>query len=47
MSGKRIMSKQTANVNTTLDFSRLPKGVYMVRIFNATGKGGNMKVIKN
>lgn len=47
MNGKRIMSKQTANVNTTLDFSRLPKGVYMVRIFNASGYGGNMKVIKN
>jgi hypothetical protein len=42
-----MMSKQTANTNTTLDFSRLPKGVYMLRVFNANGNSGNMKVIKN
>ncbi|MFM1961349.1 MAG: hypothetical protein RLZZ172_194 [Bacteroidota bacterium] len=47
MNGKRMMSKQTANINTTLDFSRLPKGIYLVRIFNANGKSGNLKVIKN
>lgn len=47
MNGKRMMSKLTANTNTTLDFSRLPKGIYMLRVFNANGNSGNMKVIKN
>ncbi len=47
MNGKRMLSKQTANTNTTLDFSRLSKGVYMIRVFNPSGNNGNLKVIKN
>ena len=47
MNGKRMLSKQTANTNTTLDFSRLSKGVYMIRVFNPSGNSGNLKVIKN
>ena len=47
MNGKRMLSKQTANTNTTLDFSRLSKGIYMIRVFNPNGNSGNLKVIKN
>jgi hypothetical protein len=47
MNGKRMLSKQTANTNTTLDFSRLSKGIYMIRVFYPTGNSGNLKVIKN
>jgi hypothetical protein len=47
MNGKRMFSKQTANTNTTLDFSRLSKGIYMIRVFNPNGNSGNLKVIKN
>ena len=47
MNGKRMFSKQTANTNTTLDFSRLSKGIYMIRVFNPNVNSGNLKVIKN
>ena len=47
MNGKRMLSKQTANTNTTLDFSRLSRGIYMIRVFNPNGNSGNLKVIKN
>ena len=45
MYGKMVMQKTSGQVNTQLDVSTLPAGIYMVKVMN-DGKESTMKIVK-
>jgi hypothetical protein len=45
MYGKTLMQRSSGQVNTQLDVSTLPAGVYMVKVMN-NGKESTMKIVK-
>lgn len=44
--GKMVMQTTTTNINSEMDLSRLPSGVYMIKVMN-DGKEGMVKVVKD
>lgn len=43
--GKMVMQQTTSNVNAEMDLSRLPAGVYMIKVMRS-GKENSIKVVK-
>ncbi len=46
VNGRTVVSQRTAQVNSTMDISKLTKGVYLVRVITAGGEVLNTKVVK-
>jgi hypothetical protein len=46
MYGKMLLQKRTAAMNTQLDLSRIPSGVYIIKVMNG-GKENTMKIVKD
>lgn len=45
MYGKQVISRTTSQLNTSIDVSRLPAGVYLVKVVN-DGNESTMKIVK-
>ncbi|MGQ0739908.1 MAG: reprolysin-like metallopeptidase [Bacteroidota bacterium] len=45
MYGKMLQQKRTAAVNTWLDLSEIPSGIYIIKVMNA-GKENTLKIVK-
>jgi hypothetical protein len=45
MYGKQVLFRSSSQVNTQLDISRLPAGMYLVKVVN-DGKETTMKIVK-
>jgi hypothetical protein len=46
INGKQVAVNRTAQVNSKLDISKLPKGIYLVKVITASGEVLNTKVVK-
>ena len=46
VNGRMVTSQRTAQINSTLDISKLTKGIYLVKVFTAGGDVLNAKVVK-
>lgn len=46
VNGRQVASQRTAQVNSTMDISKLAKGVYLVKVITAGGEVVNAKVVK-
>lgn len=44
--GKMVMQTTTANIRSEMDLSRLPSGVYMIKVMN-NGKESSIKIVKD
>jgi hypothetical protein len=43
--GKMVMQRTTSNINSDMDLSRLPAGIYMIKVMTA-GKENSIKIVK-
>jgi len=46
VNGRQVAANRTAQVNSTMDISRLAKGIYLVKVVTAGGEVLNAKVVK-
>lgn len=46
VNGRQVASQRTAQVNSTMDISKLAKGVYLLKVITAGGEVLNAKVVK-
>jgi hypothetical protein len=46
VNGRTVVSQRTAQINSTMDISKLAKGIYLVRVITAGGEVLNAKVVK-
>ncbi|MES2429732.1 MAG: zinc-dependent metalloprotease family protein [Bacteroidota bacterium] len=46
INGREVMTKRTALINSQLDITTLPKGVYLVKVLNGNKIVSNTKIIK-
>ncbi len=46
VNGKQVANLRTSNVNSSMDISKLPAGVYMLKVYTANGEVLNTRVVK-
>ncbi len=46
VNGKQVSSLRTGQVNSIIDISRFSKGVYLIKVFTASGQVLNRKIVK-
>ncbi len=46
VNGKQVATQRTSQLNSVMDISKLPKGIYLVKVFTATGEMLSSKIVK-
>ncbi|MBL0357411.1 MAG: fibronectin type III domain-containing protein [Chitinophagaceae bacterium] len=46
VNGRQVAAQRTAQVNSQMDISKLAKGIYLVKVYTASGEVLNIKVVK-